>query len=64
MDANEALRFLTMLGVETAEDLGRARKPAMQEALMVRIQEASTVLRAALNGQPDAKGPPDGDPPA
>lgn len=64
MDANEALRFLTMLGVETAEDLGRARKPAMQEALMVRIQEASTVLRAALDKRADAKGRPDGDPPA
>lgn len=64
MDPNEALRFLATLGMETAEDLGRARKPAMQEALLARIEQASGVLRAALNGAPDVKEPGDADPPA
>lgn len=64
MTPNDALRFLATLGMETAEDLGRARKPAMQEALLARIEQASGVLRAALNGPPDVKGTGDADPPA
>lgn len=64
MDPNEALRFLATLGMETAEDLGRARKPAMQEALLARIDLATSVLRDALNGLPAVKEPEDADPPA
>ena len=45
MSPNDALRFLVTLGMETAEDLGRARKPAMQEALLSRIELAAGVLR-------------------
>lgn len=70
MTPNDALRFLATLGMETAEDLGRARKPAMQEALLARIEQASGVLRTALNDRPapagdsPVEGRPDGDPPA
>jgi len=48
MTPDEALRFLATLGVEYAEDFGRARKPASQQALLARIELASTTLRGAL----------------
>lgn len=59
MNPDEALRFLATLGVEYAQDFGRAQKPASQQALLARIEQASVTLREALG----LAGGPDGDAP-
>lgn len=56
MNPEEALRFLAMLGVEYAQSFADAKRPAVQETLLMRINAAGEALRSALkdgvNGRP------------
>lgn len=56
MSADDALRFLAMLGIEYAQTFADTKRPVVQETLLMRINAASDVLRTALkdgsNGRP------------
>lgn len=48
MTKEEAIRFLVLLGMERAQLYADAKQAATHDAVMIRLQEATEIVRAEL----------------